>query len=159
MASTAVAVRTGVRSGRTPLPAPQSRPVEPLGETAIGDTGLGRVEVTPAVVGKLAGRAALEVPDVGAAASTLLGRELPGSLGGRTALGAVPSADAEVDGALAYVTITISVRYPAPVRSTAAAVRTAVRERLQQLAGLEVVEVDVHVPALVTDLPRAPRVH
>lgn len=154
MASTALAARPR----RTPVPAPQSRPVEPLGETAIGDTGLGRVEVSPAVVGKLAGRAALDVPDVGAAATTVLGHELPGALGGRTRLGTAPSASADVDGTLAYVTVTISVRYPAPVRSTAAAVRTAVRERLQELAGLEVVEVDVHVPALVTDLPRPSRV-
>ncbi len=151
------------------LPRPQSLPVRPSaerqpGEPGIGHTDLGQLHVADGVVSRLAARAALEVDDVGAAAPRLLGKELSGGglgrLGMRSSeLGALPSCDAEVDGHLAFVSLTISVRYPASVRQTAAAVRERVVSRVGRMTGLQVVEVDIKVPALVSELPRPPRVH
>lgn len=155
-----LAVRAAV--GRR-LPRAQSLPVEPSGDPSVGRTELGTISVSDGVVAKLAARAALEVDDVGAAAPRVLGKQLPAAglsrLGMRsTQLGALPACSAEVDGQLAFVDLTMSVRYPAPVRQVADAVRRQVTDRVQQLTGLQVVEVDITVPALVHDLPRPPRV-
>ena len=157
------------------LPRPQSLAVQ-AGEQAggqsggqsggqgIGQTELGKIAVAEGVVAKLAARASLEVDGVGAAATRLLGKELSGGpldkLGLKSSeLGALPSCSAQVDGSLAFVELTISVRYPAPVRQVAAAVREQVTRKVGQMAGVQVVEVDIKVPALVRDLPRSQRVH
>ncbi len=152
------------------VPRPQSLPVQPAtgpGEQGIGDTDLGLISVDDAVVAKLASRAAVEVDDVGAAAARVLGKELSGDgLGGgrgklgvkSSQIGALPACSAQVDGSLAFVDLTISVRYPASVRQVAAAVREQVTSRVGQMTGLQIVEVDITVPALVRDLPRSQRV-
>ena len=59
---------------------------------------------------------------------------------------------------LAFVALTMSVRYPVPVRTVATSVREHVASRVGELTGLEVVEVDITVPALVSRHPRPPRV-
>lgn len=153
------------------LPRPQSLPVHPAdgqsggqsGGQGVGRTELGQISVVDAVVAKLASRAALEVDDVGAAATRVLGKEL--SRGGldrlgikSSQLGSLPSCDAQVDGHLAFVSLTLSVRYPASVRHVAAAVRQQVISRVGQMTGLQIVEVDIKVPALVRTLARSPRV-
>ena len=141
------------------VPAPQSLAVE---RTA-GPTDLGVIRVADAVVAKLSSRAALEVGDVGSAATRVLGKEVAGGGLGRlglkqSELGALPSCSAQVDGHLAFVQLTISVRYPVPVRQVAAAVREHVSDRVGSMTGLEVAEVDITVPALVRDAPLSPRV-
>lgn len=149
------------------VPRPQSLPVPPgsqPGEQGVGPTDLGTISVADAVVAKLASRAALEVDDVGAAAPRVLGKQLSGGpldkLGVRSSqIGALPASSAQVDGHLAFVDLTISVRYPASVRQVAAAVRDTVSSRVGQLTGLQIVEVDIKVPALVRELPRPARVH
>lgn len=149
------------------VPRPQSLPVRPgehEGERGIGHTELGQISVADAVVAKLSARAAVEVDGVGAAATRLLGKELSGGpldrLGMKSSeLGALPSCSAKVDGQLAFIDLTISVRYPMPVRQTAAAVREQVTRTVGEMAGVQVVEVDIKVPALVRDLPRSQRVH
>ena len=148
------------------LPAPQSLSVQAAtqaGEHGVGHTDLGVISVADGVVAKIAARAAVEVDDVGAAATRVLGKELSGGgldkLGLKsTEIGALPACSARVDGRLAFVDLTISVRYPTPVRQVAAAVREQVISRVGQLTGLQVVEVDIKVPALVRELPRPPRV-
>ncbi len=149
------------------LPRPQSLPVPPAtspGEQGVGHTDLGLISVDDSVVAKLASRAAVEVEDVGAAATRVLGKELSGGpldkLGMKSSeIGALPSCSAQVDGQLAFVDLTISVRYPASVRQVAAAVREKVTSRVGQMTGLQIVEVDIKVPALVRELPRPARVH
>lgn len=146
-----------------PVPRPQSLPVDDSGGQGVGDTELGVISVADAVVAKLSSRAAVEVDDVGAAATRVLGKELPaGGLSRlgmkRSALGTLPSCSAQVDGHLAFVNLTISVRYPASVRQVAASVREHVAARVGEMTGLQVVEVDITVPALVTDVPAPPRV-
>jgi hypothetical protein len=113
------------------------------------------------VTAKLAARAVLEVPDAGGSATRVLGRVLPGGghLGIRqTSLTSLPKAAARVDGGVAYVDLTISVRWPASIPQVTGAVRRHVRERLQALTGLTIAEVRIAVTDLVTEIPPAPRV-
>ena len=159
-ASRTIARRTGavVR-----VPRPQSLPVHAGQGEGVGATELGRIDIAPGVVAKVAARAAAEVDDVGAAAPRVLGRDVSGAgldrLGVRTdEIGALPGSTAQVDGSLAFVALTMSVRYPVPVRQVAASVRAHVASRVGELTGLEVVEVDITVPALVSQHPRPPRV-
>ncbi len=149
------------------VPRPQSLPVRPgeyEGERGIGHTELGSIVVADDVVAKLAARTAIEIDGVGAAATRLLGKELSGGpldkLGMKSSeLGALPSCSAQVDGHLAFVDLTISIRYPMSVRQTAAAVREQITRKVGEMAGVQIVEVDIKVPALVRDLPRSQRVH
>ena len=151
------------RPARTPTPRPQSIMVTSGDERAVGPTGVGRITVADSVVAKLAARAALEVDDVGAAAPRLLGHEMSGGGLGklgvkRSELGALPSCEAEVDGQLAFIHLSMSVRYPAPVRRVAAEVREQLIKRVGAMTGLQVVEVEITVPALLAQAPSPPRV-
>ena len=114
------------------------------------------------MVTKIAARAAAENPDAGAATARVLGRAVPGAghLGVRgTDLDALPKTSVDVDGSKAYVSLEIAVRWPAPVAEVAGQVRRHVRERIRELAGLEVEEVHVVVADLATDITPPPRVH
>lgn len=151
------------RAGARRVPRPQSLAVETGGEQAVGRTELGTIAVADAVVAKLSSRAAVEIDDVGSAATRVLGKEVAaGGLGRlglkQSELGALPSCSAQVDGHLAFVTLTMSVRYPASVRQVAASVREHVATRVGSMTGLDVVEVDITVPSLVRDAPAPPRV-
>lgn len=154
------------------IPRSRSLPVQGAGdlsgEPGVGHTDLGLISVADTVVARLAARAAVEVDDVGAAATRVLGKEISGSgLGGglgkigmkNSELGTLPSCDAQVDGHLAFVSLTLSVRYPTSVRQATADVRQQVIERVGQMTGLQIVEVDIKVPSLVRDVPRPQRVH
>ena len=125
-----------------------------------GRNELGAITINDRVVEKVAARAAVEVPDAGAAASRFLGR-----VAGATALGArqtsltgLPKASVDVDGSLAILDLSISVRWPASVPEVASAVREHVRSRVTELTGMTVTEVSISVTALVTQLPAPPRV-
>lgn len=126
-----------------------------------GRNELGNITIADGVVSKIAARAAAENPDAGAAAAQLLGRTVPGAgrLGVRgTDLKALPKTTVEVDGAKAYVTMEISVRWPAAVPEITSQVRDHVRERVRDLAGLDVDEVHIVVTDLATDITPPPRV-
>ena len=91
----------------------------------------------------------------------LLGRAVPGAgyLGGRgTDLNALPKTSVEVDGTKAFVTMEISVRWPAPVLEVTEQVRRRVQDRVAELNGLQVDEVHIVVSDLATDLIPPPRV-
>lgn len=132
-------------------PVPRDRPDGP-------DEGpsLGRIEIAPRVVGKIASRAALEVDAAGGVGGGGIGRVLAGRSG--PGFDVPPKSTAEVDGELAFVSLQISVRYPEPVLAVAAEVRERVRARLSELCGLDAVEVDIEVPTFVTHERPAPRV-
>ncbi len=112
------------------------------------------------VVEKMAARAAVEIPDAGAAASRFLGRMAGASALGvrQTSLTDLPKTSADVDGSLVILDLSISVRWPASVPEVASAVRENVRSRVSELTGLTVTEVSISVTALVTELPPPPRV-
>ena len=127
-----------------------------------GRNELGVISINDRVVEKTAARAAVEIPDAGAAASRFLGRSMAGAsaLGARqTSLTALPKASADVDCSLVNLDLSISVRWPASVPEVSRAVRENVQRRVSELTGLTVSEVSISVTALVTQLPAPPRVH
>lgn len=126
-----------------------------------GRNELGRISIADQVVTKIAARAATENPDAGAAAARVLGRAVPGAghLGVRgTDLSALPKTSVEVDGSKAFITLEIAVRWPASVVEVTGQVRRHVRDRVQELAGLEVDEVHIVVADLATAITPPPRV-
>lgn len=126
-----------------------------------GRTELGAITVADTVVTKIAARAAAENPDAGAAVARVFGRAVPGAgnLGMRgTDLSALPKTSVEVDGSKAYVSLEIAVRWPASVAEITGRVRQHVRDRVRELAGLDVDEVHIVVADLATDLTPPPRV-
>jgi uncharacterized alkaline shock family protein YloU len=126
-----------------------------------GRSELGRISIADGVVTKIAARAAAENPDAGAATARVLGRAVPGALPGvrSTDLDALPKTTVDVDGSKAYVSLEIAVRWPAPVAEVTGRVRHHVRERIRELAGLEVEEVHIVVADLATNITPPPRVH
>ena len=135
------------------LAEPSSRP---------GRTELGMISINDRVVEKMAARAAVEVPDAGAAAPRVLGRSVTGAaaLGARpTSLTALPKSSADVNGSTVILDLAISVRWPASVPEVTSAVREHVRGRVHELTGLTVTEVAISVTDLVTRLPGPSRVH
>lgn len=122
----------------TALPAPEER---------------GALTIAERVVERIAARAAGEVDLASGAPRRILGRTLGDADPDRSA-----SADARVDGHLATVSIGLAVQWPAPVRDVAEQVRRHVMARVHELTGLEVAEVDVDVPTLLSGLRPAPRV-
>ena len=140
-----------------------SAPVESRGFSArsVGRNELGTIVIDDDVVAKIAACAAVEIPDAGAAATRVMGRAIPG--GGRlglraTDLDALPKTKAEIDGNSTFLSIELSVRWPASVPDTTTQVRQHVRERVQELAGLTVAEVNITVADLATHVVPPPRV-
>jgi uncharacterized alkaline shock family protein YloU len=136
-----------------PLRPPDVRP---------GRSELGTISISSRVVQKLAARAAVEVPDAGAAAPRVMGRSVTAAsaLGGRqTSLTGLPRAEAEIDGSTAALALWISIRWPASIPGVSTAVREHVRDRVRTLTGLEVTEVSISVTDLATrhDPPRVRR--
>ena len=126
-----------------------------------GRTELGMISIADQVVTKITARAAAENPDAGAAVARMLGRAVPGAgrLGVRgTDLDALPKTTVEVDGAKAFVSLEISVRWPASVLEVTGQVRRHVRDRVAELTGLQVDEVHIVVSDLATDITPPPRV-
>jgi uncharacterized alkaline shock family protein YloU len=136
--------------------------IQPAGPASgPGRNELGLISINDRVVEKMAARAAIEIPDAGAAASRFLGRSMAraSALGARqTSLTALPKASADVDGSLVNLDLSISVRWPASVPEVSSAVRENVQRRVSELTGLTVSEVSISVTALVTQLPAPPRV-
>ena len=110
---------------------------------------------------KVAAHAAGEVADVGAAAPRLLGRSVsvPSALGGRTSdLAELPKVSAQVDGTFAVLDLEISLRWPCSIQQVTEHLRAHVCERVHQMTGLELDEVNIHVADLLRELPEQPRV-
>jgi uncharacterized alkaline shock family protein YloU len=127
-----------------------------------GRNELGTISIADGVVSKIAAQAAAENRDAGAAAARMLGRAVPGARqlpGVRgTDLEAPPKTAVDVDGSKAFVTLEISVRWPASVPEVTKQVRRHVRDRVRELAGLDVEEVHIIVADLATDILSPPRV-
>jgi uncharacterized alkaline shock family protein YloU len=126
-----------------------------------GRNELGTISIADSVITKIAARAAAEDPDAGAAAARMLGRAVPGASrlpGVRdTDLQGLPKTSVVVDGSKAYVTLELSVRWPVPVPGVAGRVRGHVRDRVRELAGLDVDEVHIIVADLALGIAPPPR--
>ena len=145
------------RGSTRPAPVESQRPALP----AVGRNEFGTIVIRDDVVAKIAACAAAEIPDAGAAATRVMGRAIPG--GGRlglraTDLEALPKIKAEIDGRSTFLSVELSVRWPASVPATTAQVRQHVRERVQGLTGLTVGEVNITVADLATNIAPPPRV-
>lgn len=142
-----------------PQPMSAGTDVEPAARA--GRNELGTISIADGVVSKIAAQAAAENSDAGAAAARMLGRVVPGAsrVGVRgTDLQALPKTSVDVDGSRAFVTLEISVRWPASVPHVTGQVRGHVRDRVRELAGLDVDEVHIVVADLATDIAPPPRV-
>ncbi|GHE32158.1 Asp23/Gls24 family envelope stress response protein [Streptomyces hydrogenans] len=123
---------TGVGTGRTEV----TEPAGTRGRTAIAD----------AVVVKIAGRAAREVPgvhDMGGGLSRTLGAVRDRVPGGRPQLGR--GVKVEVGERQAAVDVELVVEYGVPVPDVAREVRENVIAAVERMTGLEVVEVNIAV--------------
>lgn len=144
-----------------PQPQPMSTATDVEPAARAGRNELGTISIADGVVTKIAARAAAENPDAGAAAARMLGRVVPGAghLGVRgTDLQGLPKTSVDVDGSKAFVTLELSIRWPASVPDVTAQVRHHVRDRVKELAGLDVAEVHIVVADLATDIAPPPRV-
>ena len=121
-----------------------------------GRNELGLISIADQVVTKIAATAAAENPDAGAAVARMLGAGRMGVRG--TDLDALPKTTVEIDGSKAFVHLEISVRWPASVPEVTGQVRRHVRDRVGELTGLQVEEVDIVVSDLATDVTPPPRV-
>ena len=124
----------------------------------LGRNELGRIDVEPKVVEKIAAQAAVEIPDAGGAAARLLGRAMPGSghLGIRASgLNSLPKVNASVDGQLGFLDVELSVRWPAPINRVTEEVRQHLHQRIGELVGLQVREVNIEVVDLIGQTPSA----
>ena len=115
-------------------------------------TTRGETIIAPAVVEKIATRAASEVDGVGGVLQTGLSRLLPWSVGDDSPA----RASAEVGAETVTVDLTVNIVYPEPVAAVTNGVRAHVARRLAELCGLRATEVNIAVPALVVP-PRGPR--
>ncbi len=113
----------------------------------------GGLTIADRVVEKVAAQAVTEVDRATGTPRTVLGQAL-----GRATEDSPARTSALVDGDLVTVTVSMSVHWPAPVREVTAQVRRRVVERVQELTGLQVVEVDIDVPTLLTKRNPTPRV-
>ena len=142
-------------------PAIAGTAAEPGPAARTGRNELGTISIADRVVIKIAARAAAENPDAGAAVARVFGRAVPGAgnLPVRsTDLAALPKTSVQVDGSKAYVSLEIAVRWAAPVAEVTGQVRRHVRDRIRELAGLEVDELHIVVADLATDITPPPRV-
>ena len=121
-----------------------------------GVNELGRISISEKVVRKIAAKAASENSDAGATATRVLGVSVPG--GHDSDLHGLPKTSVEVDGTVAVVAMEISVRWPKSVATVSEQVRRHVLNRVDELTGIDVVEMNVTVADLVTDIPAPPRV-
>jgi uncharacterized alkaline shock family protein YloU len=158
----AVARSQPMSTGTQLEPAP-ARPGAGTGQAAKpGRNELGTISIADGVVIKIAAKAAAENPDAGAAAARMLGRAVPGASrlpGVRdTDLQGLPKTSVIVDGSKAYVTLELSVRWPASIADVTGQVRNHVRDRVRELAGLDVDEVHITVADLALDVAPPARV-
>lgn len=124
---------------------------QPASSGLVTDHGL--TTIAPAVVEKIAGRAATEVEGVGVVSPAGLRRLFSSTPDPDTPA----DADARVGMERASVALTISIKYPAPIRLTSTEVRAVVAERVEQYTGLRVSWVDLTVAQLPTSDPWKPR--
>ncbi len=129
-------------------------PLEANEGLKVGRNELGRIDVAPRAVEKIAALAALEVPDAGGVGGGFINRAVAGAPGLgwlRSSSGKLPKVSADVDGALAYLDVELSVRWPAPIAQVTDAVRERIGEQIGAFVGLAVREVNIQVVELVTE--------
>ena len=128
---------------------PTSAAAAAVGSRVAEETALGKTTIAAAVVQKIAGIAAREVPGVyamGGGVSRAFGalrERIPGGVG--TASSSVSGVAVEVGEKQAAVDLDVVVEYGASIVELARAVRRNVIGAVEQMTGLEVIEVNIAV--------------
>ncbi len=104
----------------------------------------GQTRIHDRVVQRIVSVSAAEVSGTGGTRRRVLGVAVSGA--------ERPVAQADVNGSVVTARVSLSMGYPSPVREIAAQVRGHVAQRVEELTGLRVAEVDVVVEALVPDV-------
>ncbi|MFC3298413.1 Asp23/Gls24 family envelope stress response protein [Arthrobacter agilis] len=128
-------------------PAPGSpAPDSPLyGGTPHGDpSSRGTLVLKEKVLQKIAGQAAAELPFVGGRSGGVLGLGATGDLDAR------PQADVDLDGSTAFVSLTVTMLYPTPLRAGTEQLRAHVTETLERTTPVHVGRIDVTIASLET---------
>ena len=115
-------------------------------------TQRGTTTIAPGVFEKIAARAAAEINGVEGEVRTGLDRFLP------WAAGSLADASADVGDDGVVVDLVLNVAYPQPVRQVTTLVRRHVVDRVAEMTGRRVEEVNITVPELVVPERRPPRV-
>jgi uncharacterized alkaline shock family protein YloU len=100
----------------------------------------GRTTIRDRAVARIVVRAAQDVEASGGLGRTIVGVPVPGRGPART--------EVRVNGDIVTAKVALSVTYPMPVRAVARRVRQSVRDRVMELTGLTVRQVDVDVAEL-----------
>lgn len=125
-----------------------TRDVNPVPAATVGlQTPRGETTIAPLVVEKIASKAASEVDGVGGVVRAGLGRLLPWVADDSSS----PEAAADVHQDTVAVDLTVTVRYPEPVRRVTDNVRDQVIKRLAELTGLTATEVNIVVDEMVVE--------
>ena len=150
---------TGAAPTRRPEPASEDRPTTAVAASPLaGDRG--RTSIASVVVRKIAGVAAREVPGVhalgtgGTRAFGAVRQRIPGSSGPSAAQGVA----VEVGEREAAVDLDVVVEFGSPIVQVSNAIRANVIRSVEQMTGLQVIEVniavdDVYVPQDDEDTP------
>ena len=94
------------------------------------------------VLRKIASQAASELPFVGGRTGGVLGLGASGDLDAR------PSVDVELNGNTAYVSLTVALLYPSPLRAGTETLRRHVTDVLERTTSVHVGRMDVTVASL-----------
>jgi uncharacterized alkaline shock family protein YloU len=113
----------------------------------------GETRINPAVVEKVAAQAVHEIDYATGSTRRVLGITL-----GATDQDTRAKVSAQVDDDTATIAITMTVIYPTSVQQVTRQTRRHVRERVRDLVGITVQEVDITVAGLLSALPDTPRV-
>lgn len=106
----------------------------------MNDGERGTTTIREQAVARIVARAAAEVDESGGIGRTVLGVPVPGRRPAR--------AEVRVNGDVVTAKVAMSVTYPMPVRAVAGRVRERVRDRVAELTGLTVRQVDIDVSEL-----------
>ena len=140
---------TPTTTSTTPTPTPTPAPAHAAVSTATGsrlESAQGKTTISDAVVAKVAGIAAREVPGVhgfGGGAARAFGaitERIPGGRASNT-----QGVSVEVGERQAAVDLTIVVEYGVAIADLARSIRRNVIGAIEQMTGLEVVEVNINV--------------
>ncbi len=113
----------------------------------------GETRIEPKAVEKVAAQAVREVDNATGSPRRVLGMSLGSPDEAKDAKVA-----ARVDGPIATVEVTMTVIYPASVREVTQQTRRHIRERVRELTGVQVQEVDITVAGMRVERPDTPRV-
>lgn len=113
----------------------------------------GRLHINDRVVEKVAAQAVAEVDRATGAPRTLFGQAL-----GSATKDTPARTSARVDGDVVTVSVSMSVQWPASIREVAAQARRRIIDRVSEITGRTVAQVDIDVPTLLTRRIAPPRV-